>query len=79
MVFKLFGSSKNLETQKAIELAKKKFPEMKFCDIENNPENLKHYMDFCFGDKDGSPRIAQYEYHEPYVTKDWEIFLNETA
>lgn len=76
MVFKLFGSSKNLETQKAIELAKKKIPEMKFCDIENNPENLKHYMDFCFGDKEGSPRIAEYEYLEPYVIKDWEVFLN---
>ena len=79
MVFKVFGSSKNFETQKAVELAKIKFLEMKFYDIEGNPENLKYYMDFCFGDEDGSPRIAEYEYHEPYVTRDWKIFLNGLA
>lgn len=76
MTFKLFGSSKNKETQRTIELARIKFPEMEFYDIEANPENLKEYMDSCFGNKDGSPRIAQYEYNEPYVTKDWESFLN---
>ena len=76
MTFKLYGSSKNLETQKAVELAKVKLPGMKFYDIENNPENLKEYMESCFGDKEGSPRIAEYEWREPYVTKDWEIFLN---
>ncbi len=76
MTYKLYGSSKNLETQKAIELGKEKFPEMKFYDIEENPENLKEYMEACFGDKEGSPRIAEYEYHEPYVIKEWEVFLN---
>lgn len=77
MIFKLFGSSKNEETQKAVELAKIKFPEMKFYDIENNQENLKEYMESCFGDEIGSPRIAEYEWHEPYVTKEWEIVLND--
>ena len=76
MTFKLYGSSKNLETQKAVELAKVKFPEMKFYDIKDNPENLKEYMESCFGDKEGYPRIAEYEYHEPYLVKDWEVFLN---
>ena len=76
MVFKLYGSSKNEETQRAVELAKIKSPEMKFYDIQDNPENLKEYMESCFGDKEGSPRIAEYEWREPYVTKDWEIFLN---
>ena len=76
MVFKLYGSSKNTETQKAVELATIKLPEMKIYDIEDNPENLKEYIESCFGDKEGSPRIAEYEYHEPYVIKDWEIFLN---
>jgi hypothetical protein len=49
---------------------------MKFYDIESNPENLKEYMNLFFCDNDGSPRIAEYEYREPYVIKDWEIFLN---
>ena len=68
MTFKLFGSNKNQETQRAIELAKIQFPEMEFYDIEANPENLKEYINSCFGNKDGSPSIAQYEYNEPYVT-----------
>ena len=76
MVFKLYGSSKNTETQKAVELAKVKFPEMKFYNIDENPVHVKEYMESCFGDKEGSPRIAEYEYLEPYVIKDWEVFLN---
>lgn len=56
-------------------MAKIRFPEMKFYDIESNPENLKEYMNLFFCDNDGSPRIAEYEYREPYVIKNWEIFF----
>ena len=34
-------------------------------------------MDVCFGDENGSPRIAQYKYYEPYIIKVWETFLKE--
>ena len=42
----------------------------------DNQENLKEYMESCFGDETGSPCIAEYEWHEPYVPKDWKIVLN---
>lgn len=76
MEFKIFGSGQNEQTQKIVKLASKKFPEMSFCDIDTDPKFLKEYMSFCIKMKDGHPCIAEYEWNEPYVTEDCEIFLN---